>query len=69
MTTKLFYIGDKFYSESGTMMSSLYEEGTRARYDWGFVNRDLRSGISVEIRPATEEELVWAEKKLEKFKE
>jgi hypothetical protein len=54
--TKLFYIGDHFYSGSRTIMSSIYEEGTGARYDWGFVNRDLREGKTVTIRQATPEE-------------
>lgn len=26
MTNKLIYIGDRFYMESGTMMSSIYSE-------------------------------------------
>lgn len=54
--TKLFYIGSHFYSGSRTVMSPIYEEGTGARYDWGFVERDLRDGKSVSIRQATPDE-------------
>lgn len=56
-TVNLIFIGEEFYSKSGTSMSSLYEEGTWARYDWGFVSRDLGNGTAVNIRPATDEEL------------
>lgn len=61
---KLIYIGDKFYGESNSMMSPLYEEDTRKRYDWGFVQIDCREGRTVNIRPATEEEMKIAEQKL-----
>ena len=67
---ELIYIGDEFYMKSGTMMSAIYiKEGKRYdRYDWGFVNRDLRSGKSVTIRPATEEEMVPFLLRLEELK-
>lgn len=54
--TKLYYVGDDFYGPSGTIMSPIYQEDTNARYDWGFVSRDLREGNSVSIRQATAEE-------------
>jgi hypothetical protein len=44
---KLFYIGDMFYSESGTMMSPIYHsiplppEGGYYRSDWGEVSLPL----------------------------
>jgi len=57
METRLIFIGDEFYDKSGTMMSSLYEEGTWGRYDWGFVARDLSNGVPVTISPATEKEM------------
>ena len=60
---KLIYIGDLFYHKSGTMMSSIYTEDGR-RYDWGYVNSDLRNGKSVEIRPATADELEYYKQKL-----
>lgn len=51
----LIYIGDQFYLESGTVMSSIYDmQGNRS--DWGFVQTALKKGESVHIRPATEEE-------------
>lgn len=53
---ELYYVGDKFYLDSKSIMSSIYRAGTHERYDWGFVNHDLRSGKSVFIRQATNEE-------------
>jgi hypothetical protein len=53
---KLIFIGDEFYEKSKSMMSCLYTEDGR-RYDWGFVNRDLAAGRTVQIRPATQREL------------
>ena len=58
--TKLFYIGDQFYLKSNSIMSSIYEQGSRNRYDWGFVERDLRQGKTIIIRPATKEEMSLA---------
>ena len=60
METRLIFIGDEFYSKSGTMMSSLYEEGTWGRYDWGFVARELGEGWRVTIRPASTKEMQHA---------
>lgn len=62
-TVNLFYIGDNFYWESKTMMSSIYECNTYKRYDWGFVQRDLREGKNINIRHANEMELMWAKSK------
>ena len=53
---ELIFIGNHFYLESGTMMSSIYDIEGR-RQDWGFVQRALRSGESVHIRPASTTEL------------
>lgn len=65
--TKLIYIGDEFYSRSNTEMSSIYEEGTWERYDWGFVSRDLKKGKTITIRPATDAEFKLAVKQLFKI--
>jgi hypothetical protein len=70
---KLFFIGDKFYSESGTMMSSIYHvekttKGDHYRSDWGKVQIALESGEEVNIRPATDSEMLWAYKHLENYK-
>lgn len=63
---ELIYIGDEFYSRSRTMMSSIYTiDGKRS--DWGFVSLALKSGESVSIRPATEEELIPYKKMLEEM--
>jgi hypothetical protein len=51
----LIYIGKDFYWESGTMMSSLYDESGK-RMDWGFVGIALERGEEVHIRQATPEE-------------
>lgn len=69
------YIGDRFYNESKTMMSSIYtreytEDGKGWRYkrtDWGKVNRSLREGEHVEIYPATKEEIALFEKELKEI--
>ena len=66
----LVFIGNKFYRESSTMMSSIYQEvdGKLYRSDFGFMERALENGEEVHIRPATEAEMAWAEKKLEEWK-
>lgn len=48
----LFFIGSDFYMKSGTMMSPIYEAKTYSRYDWAFLERELRNGKQVTIRPA-----------------
>jgi hypothetical protein len=61
------YIGDHFYTESGTMMSSIYDEQGN-RQDWGKVQMALKNDESVNIRPATREERERFKQKLEKIK-
>lgn len=64
---KLIYIGDHFYHESGTMMSSIYgEDGTRS--DWGKVQVALRAGQPIEIRQATQQEQAFYEAHLSRMK-
>jgi len=60
---ELIFIGQKFYSESGSMMSSIYDIGGR-RQDWGKVQIALSNGESVHIRPATQKELAYYEAEL-----
>lgn len=63
---ELIYIGDEFYSASGTAMSSIYDiDGNRQ--DWGFVQIALQKGESVYIRPATKKEKVPYIKQLKKL--
>lgn len=62
-TLKLIYIGDNFYRESGTVMSSIYEENGD-RSDWGKVQIALKGGQKVSIRPAEKDELDCYETKL-----
>lgn len=64
---ELIFIGDHFYSESGSWMSSIYHLDGR-RSDWGKVNVALREGRDVHIRPATDEELEHYEKQLVEIK-
>jgi hypothetical protein len=63
-TINLIFIGDEFYSESGTSMSSIYVENTWERSDFGFVSVALRAGNTVNIRPATDAELGVAHRML-----
>lgn len=64
---KLIYIGSCFYQESGTFMSSIYYEGG-GRCDWGKVELALSSGENVDVRPASESELAFYNKKLNELK-
>jgi len=64
--TKLIYIGREFYEASKTTMSCLYmDDGSR--YDWGFVERDLRNGKEVSIRPASLVEMAHFNRKLKEI--
>jgi hypothetical protein len=57
---ELIYIGERFYRDSQTMMSSIYDiEG--GRQDWGKVQIALQRGESVHIRPATPGEMTHYE--------
>lgn len=66
----LIFVGNKFYQESGSMMSSIYQVvGDKLyRQDWGKVQIALSEGQEVHIRPANEIEMAWAEKKLAECK-
>jgi len=66
-TMKLIYIGDHFYRESGTLMSSLYTEDGK-RSDWGFVSSALHNGENVEIRQVTDAEREYYETQLSKIR-
>lgn len=66
-TIECFFIGNRFYSESGTMMSSIYKI-SRERYDFGSMERDLSAGCNIMIRPASEDELQWAKSELRKWR-
>ena len=68
-TINLIFIGDDFYNKSGTSMSSIYEEGTWKRFDWGFVSIGLSNGHTINIRPATDEELGKAYRMLKEVQE
>jgi hypothetical protein len=61
---KLFYIGEKFYNKSGSIMSPIYKVGSFERTDWGKVRIALDSGEKVDIRPANKKEIKWAYKQI-----
>lgn len=63
----LYYIGDNFYSESGTMMSSIYHS-TGERSDWGDVQCMLRDGMELEIVQAPDSFLVQKYRQLDEYK-
>lgn len=57
---KVIFIGNDYYYESGTRMSSVYQiedEGRLKRTHWGFIQIALAKGEEVHIRPANEKEL------------
>ena len=60
---EFFYVGDRFYRDSGTMMSSIYTTDFR-RAHWGQVEMALKEGQKVEIRPANKMEMTWAKEEL-----
>ena len=64
---ELIFIGEHFYRESNTIMSSLYDtQGYRK--DWGAISSALAAGESVSIRPATDAELCNFERFLRNIK-
>jgi hypothetical protein len=63
----LIFIGDRFYHESKSVMSSIYTEDG-FRFDWGFVSIALEEGHKITIRPATTEETRMFEKELKKYR-
>lgn len=65
-TIELVYIGDEFYTKSKSIMSSLYTLDF-ARYDYGFLQRDLELGYNVIIRQATKDELKFSYNYLDNF--
>ena len=70
MKVELIYIGDNFYRESRSTMSSIYEvtgdpfKRKWKRWDWGFVSVALRNGDEIKIRPANPYELGVADSML-----
>lgn len=59
MAREIVFIGDSFYRDSKTMMSSIYEKNgdNFTRTDWGFVRLACDKGEHILIRPATKPEL------------
>ena len=69
MERKIVYIGNEFYSKSGTVMSSIYEIINKEYYrtDWGKVQIALGNGCKISIRPATKSEMKRFNKELKKY--
>jgi hypothetical protein len=57
---KVIYIGEKFYGDTDSLMSSVYEATTRERLHWGMITHYLKEGGKVVIRPANKKEMAWA---------
>jgi hypothetical protein len=68
---KLIFIGNKFYDESDTMMSSVYQiigKGKYQRSDWGWIQTALENRVSISIRPATKKEMAYFELRLNEYR-
>lgn len=63
----VYYFGNKYYDQSGTMMGVLYTDKGE-RYDWGFLQRDVENGEDVVVRKATIDMIKWADTQLENLK-
>jgi hypothetical protein len=63
------YIGERFYRESGTMMSSVFEIIDKKYYrtDWGKISIALDNGQNITIRPATKKEIEYFEEMLLRY--
>jgi hypothetical protein len=55
MIIKLVYIGEDYYRESHTIMSSIYTEDGE-RFDWVMVTEALSRADEVHLRPARKSE-------------
>lgn len=64
---QLIYIGEDFYSNSGSFISPLYTVDGQ-RYDYGFMQIALKCGKNVNIRQATPVEIKFFTDKLEQIK-
>ncbi len=64
---KVIFIGSHFYDDSGSRMSSVYREDW-TRYDFGFMQCDLRDGKDVVIRQATPMEVAYYDAQLAEIK-
>lgn len=56
----IFHIGEDFYYKSGTLMGAYYDAGSRTRLDLNAITKALKSGKTVNIRPANDREMKWA---------
>jgi len=66
-TRNVVFIGERFYSGSKTIMSSIYLDlgnGIYQRYDYGKMKIDERNGIQINWRNATAEEIEYFDKQL-----
>ena len=65
------FIGEDFYDKSGSMMASTYkiENGELIRFCWADIEGALGKGQTVNIRPATDSEMLWAYKELDRTRQ
>lgn len=64
---EIVFIGERFYKESQTLMSAIYQllpGGVWDRYDWGKLQLDINAGKDIHIRSATKKEIRRFEMKL-----
>lgn len=61
---RLFYIGERFYYDSGTAMGAYYEVGTNRRFEPTSIASFIERGRKILIKPASKSEIAWANKNL-----
>lgn len=66
MSIELFYLGNRYYQESGSRIGEFYDT-KGGRRDWQFIRHCINKGESVVIRPANKAEIKIAENELAKL--
>ena len=64
---ELFYIAEEFEVRSARLVSAFYDSGTKNSVGWSLLPDKLAKGAAITIRPATESELAWAKRELNKW--
>ena len=70
----IFFIGERFYRDSSTIMSSLYEKTDESRFEFQYnrisfnnIQSILEARELVYLRPATNDEMLWAYQELDRI--
>ena len=66
MSIELFYLGPKYYQESGSRIGEFYDT-KGGRRDWQFIRHAIDKGETVLIRQANKAEVKIAENELAKL--